>query len=317
VIDQLAYEYSNQHVVVVDYHFSIDVPPLFDPPQARWDVIQLSVPPGTPLGLTWAVVDSGRLYHRGAETTEEAYNTYTAMIDDALTQPATAEVNAYWWRDGNTIKIRAEVANNSTITLSTGNNAGVYGIVKENGVRYDTHTTQHPGLNAAKTAISSLSPGQTDFYTIEVPDINPTDWEKVEVIVLVDYQTAPEGHYEQLQAAIANQALYAQPSFHAFLLDDGQTFVPAFTSTVLGNVVLSWNALSDQTWLELDATSGLVGDTVVMTTDGAALVPGWNTALVTFTDSSGVYSYDVTVSIYKASPGEFINRIYLPVITQP
>ena len=314
MIDQIAQEYSDQPVVVVDYHYSLDYPPPFLPPQARWDVIQATE---SGLGLTWAVVDSGRLYHRGAETPEVAYNTYTAMINDALTQPATAEINAFWWLDGSTVKITATVTNNCSFTLSTDNNAGVYGIVKENGVRYETHTTQHPGLNAAKTAITSLAPGETATFDIDVPDINPTDWDKVQVIVMVDYQTAPEAHYDQLQAVIANQALYVQPNFHAFFLDDGETLVPDFTSAVMGNAGLSWTAASDQPWLELDSTSGLVGESILMTTNGAAMVPGWNTALVAFTDSSGVYSYEVTVSVYKASPGEVINRIYLPVITSP
>lgn len=314
MIDQLAQEYANQPVVIVDYHFSIDIPPLFNPPQARWDVIQATE---EGLGLTWVVVDSGRLYHRGAETTEEAYNAYTTMINDALAQPATADIDAFWWLDGNTVKIRAIVTNNSSITLSTGNNAGVYGIVKENGVRYETHTTEHPGLNATKTPILNLAPGETDLFEIEVPDINPTDWDKVEVIVLVDYQTAPTEHYEQLQAAIASQALYAQPKLHTWFLDEGDNSVPEFSSTILGNAGMNWNAVSDQIWLDVDATSGLVGDSVHLTTTGAAMNPGWNTAVVTFTDSSDTFSAYVTVNIYKASPGEVINRIYLPVITRP
>ena len=269
MIDQLAEEYSNQPVVVVDYHFSIDVPPLFDPPQARWEVIQATE---EGLGLTWTVVDSGRLYHRGAETTEEAYTAYTTMIDDALAQPATAEITAYWWLDGSTVKIGAIVTNNSTVTLSTENNAGVYGIVKENGVRYETHTTEHPGLNAAKTLITNLEPGQTDMFEIVVPDINPTDWDKVEVIVLVDYQTAPEAHYEQLQAAIATQALYAQPKLHTWFLDESETLVPEFTSAIMGNPGLTWHAISDQIWLEVAETSGIVGDTIFLTTNGDVMI---------------------------------------------
>lgn len=317
MIDQIAQEYANQPVIVLDYHFSIDVPPLFNPPQARWDVIQASVPPGTPLGLTWTVVDSGRLYHRGASTYDEAYDNYTAMIDDALTQPAAAEIHTFWWRDGSTVKVTATVTNNSTVTLSTDNNAGVYGIVKETGMRYETHTTSHPALNAAKTAISGLEPGQTATFTIDVPDINPTDWNKIEVIVLVDYQTATDAPYEQLQAAIANQALEVQPNFHAYFLEESEYIVPDFTSTVMGNDGLDWTAVSDQTWLTVSPTSGTVGDSVVISSDGNAMLPGWNTALLNFTDSSGVYSYNVIVSIYKATQGEMINRVYLPVMIQP
>ena len=314
MIDQLAQEYTNQPVVIVDYHFSIDDPPLFLPPQARWDVIQASA---EGLGLTWTVVDSGRLYHRGAETTEEAYTAYTTMINDALTQPATAEIHAFWWLDGSTVKIMATVTNNSTITLSTDNNAGVYGIIKEDGVRYETHTTEHPGLNATKTAITSLAPGETVTFEIEVPDINPTDWDKVQVIALVDYQTAPGEHYDQLQAAIATQALYAQPNLHTWFLDDGETIVPEFSSTVLGNAGLIWTGVSDQPWLTLDPTSGVVGNSLGITTAGEDLLLGWNTAIVTITDNSATYSTHVIVNIYKASPGEVINRIYLPVVTRP
>lgn len=317
MIDQLAQEYANQPVVVLDYHFSIDIPALFEPPQARWDVIQASVPPGTPLGLTWTVVDSGRLYHRGASTYDEAYNTYTAMINDALTQPATAEIHAFWWQDGSTVKVKATVTNNSTVTLSTGNNAGVYGIVKETGVRYETHTTSQPGLNATKTAISSLAPGQTATFDIEVPDISPTDWDKIEVIVLVDYQTDTDAPYEQMQAAIANLALEAQPNFHTYFLEESESAVPDFTSIVMGNAGLDWLAASNQTWLMVSPPAGTVGDSVVFESDGNAILPGWNTALVTFTDSSGVYSYDVVVSIYKAAQGETVNRVFLPVVIRP
>ena len=317
VIDQLAQEYSNQPVVILDYHFDTSADPHFFPPQARWDVIQASVPPGTPLGLTWTAVDSGRLYHRGASTYDEAYSAYTGMLDDALTQPATAEIDAFWWQDGSTVKVTATVTNNSTITLSTDNNAGVYGIVKETGVRYETHTTSHPGLNAAKTSISSLAPGQTATFDIVVPDINPTDWDNIEVIALVDYQTGTDEPYNQLQAAIANKALDAQPDFHVFFLDETETFVPEFTSTIAGNAGLNWNAVWDQPWLMLDQISGIVGDSIVMTTDSSAMDPGWSTSVVTITDSSSFYTTEVVVSIYKAGPFETINRIYLPTISRP
>lgn len=239
------------------------------------------------------------------------------MINDALTQPATAEIHAFWWQDGSTVKVKATVTNNSTVTLSTGNNAGVYGIVKETGVRYETHTTSQPGLNATKTAISSLAPGQTATFDIEVPDISPTDWDKIEVIVLVDYQTDTDAPYEQMQAAIANLALEAQPNFHTYFLEESESAVPDFTSIVMGNAGLDWLAASNQTWLMVSPPAGTVGDSVVFESDGNAILPGWNTALVTFTDSSGVYSYDVVVSIYKAAQGETVNRFFLPVVIRP
>ncbi len=314
MINQLAQEYSNQPVVFVDYHFSMAAPPDFLPPQARWEVIQASE---AGLGLTWAVVDSGRLHHRGAETTAEAYNAYTAMINDALAQPATAEIHSFWWKNGSTVKISATVTNNSAQTLSTANNAGVYGIVKEVGVQYDTYTTLHPGLNAAKTAIPSLAPGETATFEITVPEINPSNWNKVQVIVLVDYQTAPDAAYNQLQATIATPAILAQPNDFVHFLDDDAVEVPVFTTNISGDAGLTWLASSSETWLTFDRTTGSVGEALSLITDGNAMVPGWNTAVVTINDSTMVYSVDLTVRIYKASPGETINRIYLPSISRP
>ena len=314
MIDQLAQDYANQPVVLIDYHYSLDVPPLFEPPQARWEVIQATE---EGLGLTWAIVDSGRLHHRGAELPKEAYETYVEMINDSLAQPATAEINALWWMSGNTVKITATVTNNSTVTLSPVNNAGVYGIVKESGVQYETHTTHHAGLNAAKTAISSLEPGQTATFEIDVPDIHPTYWENVEVIVLVDYQTAPGEHYEQLQATIASPALFANPTRHIYFLDDDQTNVPDFSSTVIGIEGLTFSVSSNQSWLSTVPANGVVGDTLRLTTNGDLLVPGWNIATVNITNSTYGYSTYLKVSIYKAPLGEVIDRIYMPLITKP
>jgi len=314
VINQLAQQYSNQPVVFVDYHYSMEVPQAYLPPESRWEVIQATE---EGLGLTWAVVDSGRLHHRGAETTAEAYNAYTTMIDDALSQPATAEINAAWGRIDNTVVITATVTNNSAITLSTANNAGVYGIVKENGVQYEDYTTLHPGLNAAKEGIGSLEPGDTVTYTINVPDINPTDWSKVEVIVLVDYQTAPDAAYNQLQATIATPAIWAEPNDFLYFIDDDQSYVPNSTTTITGYEGLFWSASSIQPWLALSTFSGASGDTITMFVNGDSLNPGWNIGVMTVTESNRLYTFDVTLRIYKASPGETINRIYLPVINRP
>ena len=292
----------------------MEVPPDFLPPQPRWDVIQATE---EGLGLTWAVVDSGRLHHRGAETTTEAYNAYTTMIDDALSQPATADISASWGKIDSTVVITATVTNNSAITLSTANNAGVYGIVKENGVQYEDYTTLHPGLNAAKTGIASLEPGETDTFTINVPDINPTDWSNVEVIVLVDYQTAPDAAYNQLQATIATPAIWAEPNNFLYFLDDDQSYVPDSTTTITGHEGLVWNASSIQSWLALSTFTGAAGDTITMFVDGVSLTPGWNIGVMTVTEFPSLYTFDVTLRIYKASPGETINRIYLPHVSHP
>lgn len=292
------------------------------PPKSRWDVMKASVPPGTPLALTWTVVDSGRLVHRGAEETEEAYDAYTAMVDDALLQPAQAEITASWRREGGSVNVIATLKNNSTVQLSADNKAGIHAIVKEPGTNYSTHTTIHPGLNAAVTAIPDLAPGETGTFYITVPDLHPTDWDNLEIIVLADYLTAPDGPYNQLQAAFAQQSLepatlFAEPNSFYFMLGASETAVPQVTTTISGVPGVTWTASVDSPWLSIDHATGTVGQAITLVADATILTPGWNTATILVIDDTGASHTGITMTIYKASVGEDIFRIFLPLIRNP
>lgn len=323
MINQLAEEYSNQPVVFLDYHYDMAVPPAYLPPQTRWDVIQASVPPGTPLSLTWAVVDSGRRIHRGAETTDVALTEYRAMVNDALLQPPKAEINAVYWREDDSVNILATVTNNSTIMLSTANNASVHAIAKEPGVQYPTHTTLHPGLNSAMASISNLAPGETGSYFITLPDLQPTDWENLEFIVLVDYQTGLNLPYDQLQAAFAQPAtspssIFAQPNSFYFMVSETEPFIPEFSSTILGDPGVTWKASVDKPWLTIDQASGGIGDSIVPTVDTTALTQGWQTATIKVVDDASIWQTGITVTIFKMrEPAEALSRKYLPILSRP
>jgi hypothetical protein len=319
VINQLAEEYSEQPVVFLDYHYDMaleDGLPTYVTPPSRWDVIRASA---ADLGLTWAVVDSGRLFHQGAEEPDVAYEAYTTMIDDSLLQPAQAEITATWWREGHAINVLASVTNNSTITLSPANNAGVHAIVKEAGALYPTHTTLHPALNAAMAQISSLAPGETGTYHISIPDIYPTNWDNLEFIVLVDYQTAPEAAYNQLQAVFAQPAttpasIAALPNNFHFMISEADPTIPEFSSTILGDTGITWTASVDKPWLTIDRSSGTTGDSIVPTVNTASLAEGFQTATIMVLDDDGIWHTGISVTVFKLRPVETLSRIYLPVV---
>ncbi len=202
MINQFAKDYSDKPVVFIDYRYSMADPPEYPTPEFRWEIIRATE---EGLGLTWAVVDSGRMYNRGAETTEDAVEAFTEMLESALDRPAEAEMHALWERVGDSVNVIVTVKNTSTITLSLANNAAVHAIVKEPNTERPHHTTINPGLDSGRAKIESLAPGETGTFTITVPNLDPINWENVQVVVLVDYQVEPGSHYDQLQAQFAKE----------------------------------------------------------------------------------------------------------------
>ncbi len=177
-------------------------PPEYPTPEFRWEIIRATE---EEIGLTWAVVDSGRMYNRGAETIEEAEEAFSEMLESALARPAEAEIHALWERVGDSVNVIVTVKNTSTITLSLANNAAVHAIVKEPNTVRPNHTTINPGIDSGRAKIESLAPGETGTFTITVPNLDPINWDNIQVVVLVDYQVEPGSHYDQLQAQFASE----------------------------------------------------------------------------------------------------------------
>ena len=198
------------------------------------------------------MVDSGQAYSRGAETPEEAYSKYKAMIEFALPRPALANITSYYWREGSTIHVTGTVTNNSTVTLSAMNLAGFSATVKWPGPRLPFHVTNQAALYSATTSIEYLEPGETGTYQVSVPisDQN-VNWEEIEVYTMVDYETAPGAIFDQLQAARATEVPILERStpynqFH-LLIPAEQTVIEDLKSVIQGTAGTRWTAA----WIKL------------------------------------------------------------------
>lgn len=265
------------------------------------------------------MVDSGQAYSRGVETPEEAYAKYKAMIEFALPRPALANITSQYWREGNTIHVTGTVTNNSTVTLSAMNLAGFSATVKWPGPMLPAHTTHNGALYSATTPIEYLEPGETGTFTVSVPvsDQN-VNWDEIEVYTMVDYETAPGGIFDQLQAARATRiadpgTINAQPNQYLLLIPAEQTVIENLESVILGTAGTNWTATVDETWLTLDKTNGTVGDTIKLSINRTALTAGWQDAIVRVIPQNGNDFTSIYVRIFLGNPGE-IRYLYLPLI---
>lgn len=265
------------------------------------------------------MVDSGQAYSRGAETPEEAYSKYKAMIEFALPRPALANITSYYWREGSTIHVTGTVTNNSTVTLSAMNLAGFSATVKWPGPMLPSHTTHQGALYSATTQIEYLEPGETGTYQVSVPvsDKN-VNWDEIEVYTMVDYETAPGAIFDQLQAARATKVadpgtINAAPNQYLLLIPAEQTVIEDLESVIQGTAGTRWTATVDEGWLTLDKTSGYTGDTITLSINRNALTSGWHDAIVRVIPENGSDFTSIYVRIFLGNPGE-IRFLHLPLI---
>lgn len=309
MIDQIAEEYAGENVVFLDYQYP-------GQPKNRWEVIQRTAPE---LGLTWAMVESGQAYSRGVETPEDAYNSYTAMIDAYLNRVPMAEIESYYWREGGTIHVIGTVKNISSVTLSTANMAGFSASVKWPGPMLGAHTTHNGAMNSATTVIDYLAPGETATYRTSVTTWeNNVDWDAVEVYTMVDYETEPGGIFDQLQADRATMIadpgdIGATPNYFYHFVPAEQLAIEDMEVTITGMTGMQWAASVDETWLQIDKAIGVVGDKLTLSVDKADLVEGWQDATVTITPIDGNDITSVYVRIYLGFPDE-IRDLFLPFV---
>ena len=241
------------------------------------------------------------------------------MIEAALPRPALANITAQYWREGNTIHVTGTVTNNSDVTLSAMNLAGFSATVKWPGQRLPFHTTNQGALYSATSQIQYLEPGETDTYQVSVPiSQQNVNWEEIEVYAMVDYETAPGGIFDQLQAARATEiadpgTINAQPNQFFLLIPAEQTIIEDLESVIQGTAGTRWTASVDESWLTLDKTSGVVGDTITLSINRSTLTEGWQDAIVRIQPASGNDITSIYVRIYLGYPDE-IQYIYLPLI---
>jgi hypothetical protein len=190
VVDQLALDYADQPVVFLEH--SVDYPQ--GDRYSRW---WAAYGGGGSVVLPLVMVDSGFRYSNG---NEDFYDRYQAMVEDALERPAQAELEVQRERVGNAFRFTVAVTNLSGETLGTANAATVHAIVWEDAHVGDTDRWVR---GADFIAISSLEPGATGSFSLEVEPQAVSDWNQVHSVVLVDYRpSGTTGPWDMLNAVV-------------------------------------------------------------------------------------------------------------------
>ena len=316
VINQLAIDNADKNIVYIDYSYR-------NPVLSRWEVIKHTE---EGMGLTWAMVDSGQKYSRGASTDEEAIEKYTAMSNYAMEQEALADVKAEYYIKDNMAYFKVTVTNLSEVTLSPENNAGVHAIIKEAGYQHSRHTSLHAARGVGMEAIESLEPNETATYHIAFPLKYIHDMDNIVAVALVDYQTAPDGIFDQLNAAIGtavdpvDATLTVSPASTTLLMPFGREEVDPIQLTVNAGEGVEWTVTANQPWVTIDPVEGVEGETpVTVSIDPEALLGGENQVQLYFWDAdSGTYA-TAHISVIVEYQGEswdylFFPRMYIPLL---
>lgn len=146
--------------------------------------------------LPMVMVDSGHEISNGYEPFATVYRD---MVERALARPPGVRLVVARERIGNRFRFEVRVTNLGEVTLSSSNIARVHAIVYEDAHVADTNRFVR---GARSTGISSLAPGATETYTIEISLSSGLNWDKLHSVVLVDYRPGVNtGTYDMLQAA--------------------------------------------------------------------------------------------------------------------
>lgn len=239
------------------------------------------------------MVDSGRLLEMGADSS--TVGIYRGMIDDSQARAPQADITADFTRSGNTVIFTASVTNNSTVTLSTTNNAAVHGIVYED---YHQSKSNFAGRGSARTIISSLAPGETKSYTITVNLSGVVNYDKLNYIVVVDYRittklSVDSGVYDQLNAIRIIPPFSVSPGSLELNVKTADTEMPTGTINIIGIPGQTWTASVNQPFLLINPASGTVPGSLSVTVDKTKLTVGTQTAVITVVDGEGLYQFEV------------------------
>lgn len=301
MIDQLAIDYADSNIVFVDYTMNYNIP---NPVLYRWEVIQRTEPGW---GLTWTMVDSGQMYSRGVETTEEAIEEYTAMVEYAIAQEALADISADYWVIDDTAYFKVTVQNLSGVDFSQENIARVYAFVKETGIQYeDTNTTHHASRGEGMTLIQSLPDQETGTFYVSVPLREITDWNNVSAYAFVDYETAPGGLFLQVNATQATKidktaTITVDPTRINKTIANNTVRIEPQTFQVIADPELAWQIDSNRSWISLDVTEGVGPAEITFEITPYTLVQGNNraTLLVRDINSDSVTSVEIDILVVK------------------
>jgi hypothetical protein len=303
-IDAIAPGYAGQPVIFIEQDID-STDPQFVARETRW----WDAKGGGIASLPLVMVDSGKQFYSGVTDLD---STYRDMVDTTLTRPPQAEIEASWKRVGNSVRFDVQATNLSGVTLSTGNKATVWGFVIENAHIVNIN---HYVRAIASFAISSLAPGATGAYVLQTGDLPVgTDWTNLSMVVLVDYRPDPSLRpYDMLQAAFAQPEprFTLQPESLTLMMDPLDAAPPSATVEVVSQETLSWSATTGASWLTITPASGTTTTKPTVSVVKAALSPGWQQAVITFTTTSGdPFSQTLTVHAYYGT----LRQIFLPCV---
>jgi hypothetical protein len=244
-----------------------------------------------------AMVDSARLMEIGADNT--TVNVYRDMINNSQARVPQADISATVTRSGNTVTFNTTVTNNSSVTLSTANNAAVHGIVYED---YRQSKTNFAGRGSARKVITSLAPGATDNFSFTVNLTGVVNPANLNYIVVVDYRTTTKlnydvGVYDQLNAIRVELPFVVSPGSIDLNVKTADVTMPSAQVDISGIAGQTWTASFDKDIVLLSKTSGNVPDSFTVTVDKSKLTVGTQTATIIVSDGTGLYQSSILVTV--------------------
>lgn len=244
-----------------------------------------------------AMVDSARLMEIGADNT--TVNVYRDMINNSQARVPQADISATVTRSGNTVTFNTTVTNNSSVTLSTANNAAVHGIVYED---YRQSKTNFAGRGSARKVITSLAPGATDNFSFTVNLTGVVNPANLNYIVVVDYRTTTKlnydvGVYDQLNAIRVELPFVVSPGSIDLNVKTADVTMPSAQVDISGIAGQTWTASFDKDIVLLSKTSGNVQDSFTVTVDKSKLTVGTQTATIIVSDGTGLYQSSILVTV--------------------
>lgn len=301
-IEQLAKQYQGEPVVFLESDFYND--------ELQRDLYFWAAHKG-PASFPMVIVDSGNQVSSGYNSST---TNYKQMVDTALARPAGADVRASWWRDDDRIVAEVQVTNRTTVPLGGANAAQVHVIVYENTkVKLTSRFVRAEVSQQIGQDFMDLQPGATATYLLGSEDLTGVDWDKLDVVAIVDYRPVQGGPFDALQSALAvriSDPFAIATSNIAFLVD------PAFDQPgaarrqavqITGAPGLTWTATVNVPWLTVTPHTGVVNSDAQMAVDPLLLADGWQQTTVTFA-AGDRYEQRVAVRAYRGQ----VSLVFLP-----
>jgi hypothetical protein len=177
---------------------------------------------------------------------------YRQMILTEAARPPEAEIEAFWRRIGDSLRLYVRATNTSGMVLSPGNQAALWALVWEE---------RHVGVSdtwvvatVSQDLPASLSPGEEMTVTLDTPSLSDVYWTRVRSLVLLEHRPAIDRPYDQLQAALTQPTELAVEPMELALSTEN----PSAELSLSGPYVLQWDATVDVPWLAVTPASGSV-----------------------------------------------------------